>query len=100
MGMLLTVALTAVLTLTTPGWPQDGHGPGSTGWNPAETAVGATTIGRLDRAWTVTVAPTTAPCPAAQLAPVLDDGRMYVLDRSTNGVAAFDAATGRSLWSR
>ena len=97
-GMLLTVTLTAVLALTTPGWPQDGHGPGATGWNPAETSVGATTIGRLGRAWTVTVAPTAAPCPAGQLAPLIDDGRMYVLDRSTNGVAAFDAATGRELW--
>jgi outer membrane protein assembly factor BamB len=96
--MLLNVAVAAVLALTTPTWPQDGYGPGYTGWNPSETAVGAATIGTLKQAWTVTVAPTAATCPVTQTAPVFADGRMFVLDRSTNGVAAFDAATGKELW--
>jgi outer membrane protein assembly factor BamB len=97
-GMLLNLVVAAVVTLVTPGWPQDGYGPGYTGWNPSETTVGAATIGKLKRAWTVNVAPTPGTCPVTQVAPLFADGRMFVLDRSTNGVAAFDAATGAELW--
>jgi outer membrane protein assembly factor BamB len=96
--MLLNLAVVAVLTLTTPPWPQDGYGPGYTGWNPSETTVGAATIGKLRPAWAVDVAPTAAACPVTQVAPLVAGGRMFVLDRSTNGVAAFDAATGAELW--
>ena len=98
MGMLLNIVVAAVVTLATPTWPQDGYGPGYTGWNPSETTVGAATISKLKPAWSVTVAPTAATCPVTQTAPVFADGKMFVLDRSTNGVAAFDAATGQELW--
>lgn len=99
--MLFKIAVAALLTLPAPAppapeWPQDGFGPGNTGWNPAETTVGAATIGNLKQSWTATIAHTAA-CPVTQLAPVLAGGRMFVLDRA-GGVAAFDAATGARLW--
>jgi glucose dehydrogenase len=39
-----------------------------------------------------------AACRVTQVAPLVAGGRIFVLDRSTNGVAAFDAATGAELW--
>jgi outer membrane protein assembly factor BamB len=96
--MLLNLVVAAVVALATPTWPQDGYGPGYTGWNPSETTLGAAKIGTVRQVWQVTVAPTATTCPVTQVAPLFADGRMFVLDRSTNGVAAFDAATGTELW--
>ena len=98
--MLLNLVVAAVVALATPTWPQDGYGPGYTGWNPSETTLGAAKIGTVRQVWQVTVAPTATTCPVTQVAPLFADGRMFVLDRSTNGVAAFDAATGVRTWMR
>jgi outer membrane protein assembly factor BamB len=116
--MLFKTAVTVLLTLPVPAppapeWPQDGYGPGNTGWNPAETAVGAATIGELKPAWTATIAPAPpagtgkAPDQARQARPAhtgpvrtvaVDDRRIYA--SLSGSVRAYSPATGRSLWSR
>jgi outer membrane protein assembly factor BamB len=73
-----------------PAWPQPG---GNAAKSPGHVALGE----GLARAWTASVAGAT---PRARLAsaPVVSDGRLYVIDTQAR-VSAFDAGTGAKLWS-
>jgi outer membrane protein assembly factor BamB len=73
-----------------PAWPQPG---GNAAKSPGHVALGE----GLARAWTANVAGAT---PRARLAsaPVVSDGRLYVIDTQAR-VSAFDAVTGAKLWA-
>ncbi|MFI5493670.1 PQQ-binding-like beta-propeller repeat protein [Actinoplanes sp. NPDC051859] len=102
-------AATALLTLgalaTAPAvaappdnWTQDGYGPGHTYYNPAESVINAATVQKLKTRWTVTPKAAIDSCPLNPVAPVVSNGRMYVLEPNGNGVGAYDTKTGKQLW--
>lgn len=77
-------------------WTQDGYGPGNTGYNPAESALNAATIGAAKLRWTVKPGAGEPGCQPAAVGPLVLDGRMFVLDSGT--VGAYDVKTGKNLW--
>lgn len=82
---------------TPPGaWTQDGYGPGNTGYNPSESIVNAGTVGGLTLRWTVKPGPGEPGCLPAPVGPMVQDGRMFVLDSGT--VGAYDVKTGKRQW--
>jgi outer membrane protein assembly factor BamB len=78
-----------------PSWTRDGYGPGNGGYNPSETWIVPGRTGRLAEQWSITT--TGQEVCARQAAPVVSDGRLYLAGRESLG--AYDAATGKSLWS-
>lgn len=80
-------------------WAQDGYGPGNTSYNPAESVINSSTVGKLKTRWTVTPKSGTDGCPLAPVAPVVVGSRMFVLEPYGNGVGAYDTKTGKRLWS-
>ncbi|GAA0572596.1 hypothetical protein GCM10010172_66430 [Paractinoplanes ferrugineus] len=77
-------------------WGQDGYGPGNTRYNPAESVVNASSIGRLALRWTVRPALGRPGCGADPIAPRVVGDRIFL--RDGGGVGAYQAATGKPLW--
>jgi outer membrane protein assembly factor BamB len=95
--MMLGIATPPAHAATVPAdWGQDGYGPGNTRYNPAESVVNATSVGRLRFRWTATAAPGEPDCSAKPAAPLVVGSRVYLL--GGGGLAAYDAATGRRAW--
>ncbi|WP_306207944.1 outer membrane protein assembly factor BamB family protein [Actinoplanes sp. RD1] len=90
----MSLSLLLALVLAGSPWPLPGHDPANTGWNPTAPAVTA-----LRHQWTIPAPVGVAECAAPPVPPVVAGGRLFLLDRSTNGVAAHDAATGARLWT-
>ncbi|MFC3386740.1 outer membrane protein assembly factor BamB family protein [Couchioplanes azureus] len=80
-------------------WTQDGYGPGHTFYNPSESVINSSTVGKLKTRWTVTPRAAVDSCPLNPVAPIVAGGRMYVLEPDGNGVGAYDTRTGTRLWS-
>ena len=76
-------------------WTQEGYGPGNTSYNPDESTINATSIGRLRQRWTVTT-PHTADLCNSQSPPLVKAGRLYTTDPT--GIVSYAATTGRRLW--
>ncbi|WP_199512925.1 outer membrane protein assembly factor BamB family protein [Nucisporomicrobium flavum] len=83
----------------TANWAQDGYGPGHTSYNPAESVINSSTVGKLKTRWTVTPKAGPDSCPLDPVAPVVVGGRMFVLEPDGNGVGAYDTKTGKRLWA-
>ncbi|WP_306213647.1 outer membrane protein assembly factor BamB family protein [Actinoplanes sp. RD1] len=80
-------------------WSQDGYGAGHTFYNPGESVINSSTVRQLRTRWTVTPRAAADSCPLAPVAPLVAGDRMIVLEPAGNQVAAYDARTGRRLWS-
>ncbi|WP_412742370.1 PQQ-binding-like beta-propeller repeat protein [Krasilnikovia sp. MM14-A1004] len=76
-------------------WAQDGFDPANTSYNPKESAINASTIGKVTRRWRITVPAFPEDCPPA-VAPVVAGSRLFLVDNE--GVAAFRISDGRLLW--
>jgi outer membrane protein assembly factor BamB len=100
----MAVATTLVLGGVTPAeaataasqWSQPGYGPGRNYYNPQESVVNASTIKEAKVRWSFSRQEGSPGCNAAPQAPLVVDGRAFVLDG--DGVAALDAKTGKRLW--
>ncbi len=79
-------------------WTQDGHGPGNNGWNPYEKVVTARTVGGLKPRWSIDSGPEQGSCGRAGTPPVVANGRVFVIDYATHGIAAYHAKNGKRLW--
>jgi len=77
-------------------WGQDGYGPGSSRYNPAESVINSGSVDRLRLRWTVSPAHGDPGCEPSPVAPLAVGNRVFLLDGG--GVAAYDAATGKRLW--
>jgi outer membrane protein assembly factor BamB len=77
-------------------WAQDGYGPGNTGYNPHESAIGSGTVGKLKQRWSVSPQAGDPGCNPPLVAPLVVDGRVFLLEGG--GVAAYDAKNGKRLW--
>jgi outer membrane protein assembly factor BamB len=97
--LMAVLAAVVSLIVLTPGsaraathgwWHTDGYTVANSGFNPNESAVTVSTVGRL------VAQRTTTPDRAGQRAPVLDDGRIFVPD--VGAVTAYDEFTGEQLW--
>ena len=97
LGPVLAAALAVPAPAET--WLQDGYGAGHTFYNPGESVVNAATVHSLKTRWVVTPAPDADSCPLDPVAPIVADGRMFVLEPAGNQVGAYDSATGRKLWT-
>jgi outer membrane protein assembly factor BamB len=82
----------------TPGWTQDGYGPGNTGYNPAESQLNAGTVGGLRLRWTARPKPGTEGCTHATDPPLVAGDRVVL--REGDGIGARDVRTGKLLWQR
>jgi outer membrane protein assembly factor BamB len=76
-------------------WTQEGFGPGHTSYNPDESVINATSIGRLKLRWTATT-PNTPDLCNSMSPPLATAGRLYSTDPT--GVVSYAATTGRRLW--
>ena len=87
---LASVAVTLPAASANAAWPQPG---GNAAKSPGHVELGQT----LTSAWTASI---TGATPRARLAaaPVVSDGRLYVIDTDAR-VSAFDATTGAKIWS-
>ena len=83
---------------TTPGWTQDGYGPGNTGYNPYESQLNLGTVKALRLRWTARPAPGAEGCTHAVDPPLVAGGRVVLRER--DGIGARDARTGKRLWLR
>jgi outer membrane protein assembly factor BamB len=83
----------AAAAAVTGSWPQEGYGPGNTGYNPAEPVLNRSSVATLRERWSVTPVP--GPCLAVQ-PPVVAGGRAFIADGE--GVGAYHAVTGARLW--
>ncbi len=81
-------------------WPMYGRDPQRTGYNPDETAISASTVGQLRRAWQVRIGlgPTGV---SAFNAPSVVGDTVYVASATSEGdnFFAFDRTTGALRWS-
>ncbi|WP_106124798.1 PQQ-binding-like beta-propeller repeat protein [Pseudosporangium ferrugineum] len=103
-AFLTTAGLAAAVTPTAAAapaanWNQDGYGAGHTFYNPAESVINSGTVKKLKTRWTVTPKAAVDSCPLNPVAPVVADGRMFVLEPDGNGVGAYDTKTGKKLWA-
>jgi len=88
------LAIAGPVGAASPGeWPQEGYGPGNTGYNPAERVINRSSIATLRERWSVTPVP--GPCLAVH-PPVVAGGRAFIADGE--GVGAYHAVTGERLW--
>jgi len=77
------------------GWFQDGYGPGNGGYNPDEHWIVPERLRRLAPRWSIPA--TGQQVCAAQSAPVVAGGRLFLTGRESLG--AYDASTGTKIWS-
>jgi outer membrane protein assembly factor BamB len=89
------LALPGAAPTTTPSWTQEGNGPGRNFYNPAESVINASTVGRLRQRWSVTTPARPDTC-TLQSPPLAAGGRLVTTDPA--GVSAYAPATGRRLW--
>lgn len=78
-------------------WAQEGYGAGRNFYNPQESVVNTSTIKKLKQKWTLTPAEGEPGCSAGGFSARVVDGRVFTIDGT--GVAAFDAKSGKRLWS-
>lgn len=78
-------------------WAQAGYGPGHNYYNPQESVINTGTIKKLKPRWSVTAEDGEPGCSASSGSTRVVDGRVFTI--SGAGVAAFDAKTGKHLWS-
>lgn len=103
----LATALTAILGMAgaTPSmaatppsqWAQAGYGPGHNYYNPQESVINSSTIKKLKLRWSLAPEDGDPGCSAYAGSTRVVDGRVFQIDGP--GVAAFDAKTGKRLWS-
>jgi outer membrane protein assembly factor BamB len=74
-------------------WPQIGADAGMSYYNPNETIVNASTVGKLKLRWQLPPAQTECP---GRIGPVIAGG--LTLTQDTSGLNARDSATGRLVW--
>jgi outer membrane protein assembly factor BamB len=89
-GRRSTDAAQHALTVSTP-WTQFGYGAAHVGVNPYENTLSTITAPTLGTMWSHYAAATGG-------TPIISGGRVYV--GTTSGVAAFDAATGATIWNK
>ncbi len=89
------LVLPVVPPAATPIWTQEGHGPGHNYYNPDESVINATTVGRLKQRWVVTTPARPDTC-TLQGPPLAAGGRLITTDPA--GVTAFAPTTGKRLW--
>jgi outer membrane protein assembly factor BamB len=89
------LALPVPVPAATPTWSQEGYGPGHNYYNPDESVINASSVGRLRQRWTVTTPAKPGTC-TFQSAPLASGGRLITTD--PDGVTAFAPATGKRLW--
>ena len=93
------LAATATQSPDNGDWPMYGHDPARTNFNPAETTLGASNVNNLVQRWQ---SPDLGSNGAATSgAPSIYNGKVYVGSSAPTGpnFFAFDAATGKQLWS-
>jgi outer membrane protein assembly factor BamB len=95
-GVLAGLAAAPAHAADTDVWTQDGYGPGHTGYNPAESVINAGTIAKLKLRWAAKPGPGEPGCQPTPQAPLVYDGRMFILDSGTIG--GYDVKTGKRLW--
>jgi outer membrane protein assembly factor BamB len=78
-------------------WAQAGYGPGHNYYNPQESVINTGTIKKLKLRWSLTPEDGEPGCSANPGSTRVVDGRVFMI--SGSGVAAFDAKTGKRLWS-
>jgi len=81
-----------------PTWPQDGYGPGNTGYNPSESRLNLGTVDDLRLRWTARPAPGVEGCTHATDPPLVAGGRAVV--REGDGIGARDVQTGKLVWQQ
>lgn len=95
--LALSMGPAQAVTAATTTWRTDGFGPGNTGYNPAETTITSDTVNGLSYRWSI-VSPVVRDSCGQQSPPVVSNGKLYLTDQG--GIAAYNAATGATLWSR
>lgn len=85
-------------TATRGDWPMYGRDLSRTGYDPDETAISASSVARLAPRWQADIGMGAYPPSAA---PAVAGGRVFVGSSRRDGdnLFAFDAATGRTLWT-
>jgi outer membrane protein assembly factor BamB len=89
-GRRSTDAAQNALTVST-AWPQFGFGAAHVGVNPYENTLSTTTAPTLGTLWSLNVGTTGG-------TPTVSNNRVYV--GTTTGVAAFNTATGATIWNK
>ena len=103
----LALALTAILgtagavpamAATPPSqWAQAGYGPGHNYYNPQESVLNGSTIKKVKQRWSLAGQDGEPGCSAASGSTRVVDGQVFRIDGA--GVAAFDAKSGKRLWT-
>ena len=97
-AVLAAVNVTPAAAATPPSqWAQAGYGPGHNYYNPQESVINTSTIKKLKPRWSATAEDGEPGCSASPGSTRVVDGRIFMI--SGTGVAAFDAKTGKRLWS-
>ena len=91
--MLLAALLSLLLV---PGWDHAGYDAEDSYYNPAESAINATTINTLAPRWSVPLR-TSSPSCSSPSAPLVSGGAVFATD--ARGVASYRADTGRRSWT-
>jgi len=88
----------ALATAARSDWPMYGRDVSRTGYDPDETAISATSVGRLAPRWQADIGIGDYPPSGA---PTVGGGRVFVGSsrREEDNFFALDAATGQALWS-
>ncbi|WP_306211697.1 outer membrane protein assembly factor BamB family protein [Actinoplanes sp. RD1] len=77
-------------------WAQPGYGPGQTYYNPGETTINATTMGKVADRFTTDLPEAAGESCTRPAPPLVSGGRVFVAD--TTGIGAYAAGTGKPLW--
>ncbi|MFI5931781.1 PQQ-binding-like beta-propeller repeat protein [Actinoplanes sp. NPDC051494] len=99
-AILLTTGLLSVATparaAVDPGWTAPGYGPGNSFYNPRESVINGSSIGKVRLKWTSQLATTGAETCTGPSEPLVSGGRVFVTDQT--GIGAYQQTTGRRLW--
>lgn len=101
-GRLLMVAVVVALLATACDWSAFRYGPGHTGFNPSESAVGTANVGSLVEKWTATTGDDVASSPAVVngVAYVGSwDGKLYAFDATGSSGCSGTPKTCAPLWT-
>jgi len=79
-------------------WPMYGYDQSRTNYNPAETAISHSTVNNLQQLWQANVGSNGV---APSGAPIVSNGRVYVVSSTANGpdFFAFNALSGARIWT-
>jgi outer membrane protein assembly factor BamB len=90
---LIAAAVSPADAASTSTWPQTGSDAGMSYYNANESAINASTVGKVKLRWQTT--PAASECPG-MVGPVVAGG--LALTQDTAGLAARESATGRLVW--